>query len=231
MFSNCIKDFPDSVNQIRKYYKIEGRLDTALQSGSMNRKVDVSLGFTCGKNINVNIKAYSSHKGSMFNQATRTPISKFCEDFGIRKKDEEELWELVLAKSANANTPLIPQGKQGRWAAILQDRHEKIIRSSLSVSPNSEMLVLIDRGTGQINLYPMVEVLKQAKGEVSFTSRGNVMLGNFMVLQRKGGNGVHVPKTLKKTDRKHPGNHIQIKISIKSFFQAYKGATIDKIKL
>ncbi len=46
--------------------------------------------------------------------------------------------------------------------------------------------------------------------------RGNILIGKSVVIQRKGGNGVH-SKDIPKDSLKHPGNNIQIKLRMKTF--------------
>lgn len=41
-----------------------------------------------------------------------------------------------------------------------------------------------------------------------FINKGNIIIGNYIVIQRKGGNG-SLSKTIPKDSMKHPGNNIQ----------------------
>jgi hypothetical protein len=71
----------------------------------------------------------------------------------------------------------------------------------------------------------MPEVLKQIGSEFSYTDRGNISLGKYVVFQRKGGNGVHSIH-IKKTDPSHPGNNVQIKLKMNEFVKGMKAFEI-----
>ena len=47
--------------------------------------------------------------------------------------------------------------------------------------------------------------------DISFSNKGIIKLGDFLSVQRKGGNGKHI--TIPKTDWQHPGNQLQFKFS------------------
>jgi hypothetical protein len=49
------------------------------------------------------------------------------------------------------------------------------------------------------------------KNNINFSTKGILKLGNFLTVQRKGGNGIRI--IVFKTDWKHPGNQLQFKFS------------------
>jgi hypothetical protein len=53
--------------------------------------------------------------------------------------------------------------------------------------------------------------------EISFSDEGIIKIGNFITIQRKGGNGSHVKKP--KTDFTHPGNQLQFKFKPLEFMK------------
>ena len=58
--------------------------------------------------------------------------------------------------------------------------------------------------------------LKLSKSVV-FTSQGNIQIGNSIIIQRKGGNGIHIHGIKDKGDVTHPGNNIQFKLKVNQF--------------
>ncbi len=54
-------------------------------------------------------------------------------------------------------------------------------------------------------------IIKNAINNVYFTEKGIIRLGDFVTIQRKGGDGKHI--TIPKTDWSHPGNQLQFKFS------------------
>ena len=54
-------------------------------------------------------------------------------------------------------------------------------------------------------------LIKNASNNIGFTEKGIIRLGEFVTIQRKGGNGKHI--IIPKTDWNHPGNQLQFKFS------------------
>lgn len=54
-------------------------------------------------------------------------------------------------------------------------------------------------------------LIENSINNVCFTEKGIIRLGEFVTIQRKGGDGRHI--TIPKTDWKHPGNQLQFKFS------------------
>ena len=67
----------------------------------------------------------------------------------------------------------------------------------------------------------MRDVLMAIGNDVDFTPRGNIVIGKCVVFQRQGGNGAKVK--VPKTDPKHPGNDVQMKLDIKNFLKLRSG--------
>ncbi|WP_158413782.1 PDDEXK family nuclease [Geoglobus acetivorans] len=90
---------------------------------------------------------------------------------------------------------------------------EEIFRRSES---NLKLFMINDKTRHRIYVYNMDDVIeflyKNAHNNISFTKKGIIKLGDFITVQRKGGNGERVKK-YKKTDWRHPGNHLQFKFS------------------
>ena len=216
LFKNSVGDNPSVVEAIREAYSISGDFSRALQTGVHGNKCDVKMGFTCGRNIDANIKAY---KDMRYNQITRMTVENFAIRFDLSDTQKEELRGLVLSKSRNVNSPLIPASRRQQWRFIFEERAKKIISSSFSEHPSREILVLYDRDESIMRIWKMRDVLTAIGSDVAFTPRGNIVIGKCVVFQRKGGNGVTVK--VPRTDPKHPGNDIQMKLNIKSFLNLH----------
>ncbi|MFU7501525.1 MAG: hypothetical protein ACJBCI_07810 [Candidatus Tisiphia sp.] len=79
LFKNSIGDHQKIIQKIQENFKIQGNFITAICSGVHNEKVDVKMEFSCGRNIDANIKAFKTG----LNQLTRTTPEKFCEKFNL----------------------------------------------------------------------------------------------------------------------------------------------------
>ena len=64
-----------------------------------------------------------------------------------------------------------------------------------------------------MRIYAMKDILKSLNYDIIFTNKCNIIIGNYIVIQRKGGNG-SLSKTIPKDSIKHPGNNIQLKLKI-----------------
>lgn len=212
LFKNSIGDNVGTVREIKGAYGIEGNFNSAIQTGTHGNKCDVKIGFTCGRNIDANIKAY---KGKGYNQATRWSIDNFASQFNLTNNQREELRRFVLAKTANTNAPLIPAGKRQEWRHIIEPIAKSIVKAAFSEHPSREIFVLYDRNESIMRIWRMTDFMNGIGKEVDYTARGNITIGKCVVLQRKGGNGRHI--RIAKTDPKHPCNDIQIKLDVVKF--------------
>jgi hypothetical protein len=91
-----------------------------------------------------------------------------------------------------------------------------IVRFSLARMENPELLVLYNRNTNVMHLYDMQYFLDNLDYEVTISGRGVIKIGEYITIQRKGGNGVHsihIPRT----SLAHPGNNLQVKMKVGTF--------------
>lgn len=212
LFRNSIGDHKDIIDKIRDVFKIEGRFLHAINTGIHAEKVDVKMGFGCGHNIDVNIKAYK--QAVAYNQLTRTSISNFCKVFKLDCQDYLE--NLIVNKSKNVKSALIPLEEQQKALSIFQPISKEMVKWSFSNKAARELLVLYEREESLMRIYVMKDVLKALNYDIIFTNKGNIIIGDYIVIQRKGGNG-SMSKTIPKFSIKHPGNNIQLKLKVKDF--------------
>ena len=226
LLQNSIENYPRVIDELKAAFGIEGRFISAMKVGSQLEKCDVKLEFACGRVIDANVKAYKTTR-LMFNQTTRMAVDKFASRFGLSDEQENELIELVTAKSATTNRPLIPLSRREYWTGVLEPLAATIIERSISTHKSREVLVLYDRIKSVMRIWKMSDLLKSVGSDVGFTPRGNITLGTSFVLQRKGGNGA-VRTQHAKTSILHPGNNIQIKLDIKKFIENHKSEMLVK---
>lgn len=216
LFCNSVGDNVSVIGKLKEAFGIDGRYLNSIKTGIHGEKCDVKMSFADGRNIDANIKAYKPD--AMFNQATRTTLSKFKEQIGLTDDEANELTDLFLEKAKGTNRPLIPMSLKTKWQSIFEENSKKVIKWSLSSHPSREVLVLYDRTESVMRIYKMSDVIDKAGSNVTFTPRGNIYIGKFMVFQRKGGDGnvTRYPKT----DLRHPSNNVQIKLDVKKFLEA-----------
>ena len=210
LFKNSIIDHPSVINNIKDRFKISGDYEAAITSGIHGEKADVKLGFSCGHNIDANIKAY---KGSGFNQLTRASVSRFADLFNLNENEQRNLEEIVTEKSKNTKNHLfVRKDDIVIWNHFFNTNLKKILKWGFSFKSSREILVLYSRDANTMRIYTMKDVLSKIPKKVTFT-RGGANIGGCVLLQRKGGNG-SLSKTIPKHDIKHPGNDIQLKLKV-----------------
>ena len=77
----------------------------------------------------------------------------------------------------------------------------------------------------------MIDVINIIKNTIDYTSKGNMMIGGCVVLQRKGGNGDHVPPDILKTSPEHPGNGIGIKLRVDKFINLHHAKMLTQYQI
>ena len=213
LFKNSVGDNPIAMSAIQQHFMIEGRYLNSVSTGIHSEKCDVKMEFADGHNIDANVKAYK--RSAAFNQLTRASIPHFCTLFGLEYA-QKDLANLFLTKARNDRTHLFPPEAQSLWRLIFQEVATELVYWSLSSKKSREILAIYEREQSTMRIYAMQDVLKNLSAKVGFTSRGNMSIGRSIVVQRKGGNGVHSIH-ITKTDPRHPGNDIQIKMRMNLF--------------
>lgn len=209
LFKNSISHHPIVLDSLKRHFGIRGDYAKSFSTGTDAGKSDVIVRFT-DSTLSANIKAYKTG----FNQLTRTKIGSFCKEFDLARL--QRIFEEGALRVA---------GKQGRFI-LASDEIEiiqaitplarAIVHYSLARLENPELLVLYNRTTNIMHLYDMKNLLDNLVYDVTISSRGIIKIGEFITIQRKGGNGVHsihIPKT----SLAHPGNDLQVKMKVGAF--------------
>lgn len=216
LLRDTISDHPDVLETLRTAYRIPAEFTGTMRT-STGQKCDVKIDFD-GRNIDASVKSY---KGSGSNQIDRWSVDNFARDFGLSDVIREELRELILAKiRSDSELPLFPQNKQEMFKEVLEPLCGDIIKQSFSDVPSREILVLYNSIEGIMRIWKMRDVINRIPKTLSYTSKGNILIGECVGLQRKGGNGkraAHIPKT----SPKHPGNGVQAKLYIQKFIRLH----------
>lgn len=215
LLRDTIADHPDVIEALRKAYRIPAEFTGTMRT-STGQKCDVKIDFD-GRNIDASVKSY---KGSGSNQIARWSVDNFAKEFGLSDVIREELRELILAKiRSDSELPLFPENKQEMFKEIFDPLLADIIKKSFSDVPGREILVLFNSVEGTMRIWKMRDVVNRIPLILDYTRDGNILIGECVGLQRKGGNGkrVKVPKT----SPAHPGNGVQTKLYIQKFIRLH----------
>ena len=228
LFKDSISEYPEVTESLKVGYKIDGDFSESMRT-STGGKCDVKLGFTCGRNIDASIKAYT---GSGFNQITRWTVDNFAGNFNLSDAEREDLRRLVLEKSHDPyKIHLFSEDVQESYKDIIQPRISEIIRLAFSQAPSREIFVLFSRDESIMRIWKMRDVISIIAKTVDYTPKGNMMIGGCVELHRKGGNGDHVPVQILKTSPEHPGNNIGISLRVDKFINLHHARMLTQYQI
>lgn len=145
-----------------------------------------------------------------FNQMERGTVPEFCRRNNIDQEDEQFLNMIVRRKGEAQNprrTPLVYPNEYPRVFQIIGSR--EVALNALLGNDKPEIFVLYSTERSRFHIYNISDLvephLRTQTNQVGITSKGNIAIGRYIVLQRKGSNG----------DR---ANDMQVKMYVNRFF-------------
>jgi hypothetical protein len=196
------------------------------------RKCIVALGFNVEKEISAykdNIKTdiiirIDDEIGISVKSSTKTSFHQLdrrrLEDWKTFTSMPDDIFEImkeaILRISRNPKDKFIRNEDREKIAGFFSQHLRAILDEVFRKGEEKLKLLLInDKQARKIFIFRMDEVLdflyKNAYNKIRFTDKGIIMLGDFITIQRKGGDGKHIK--IPKTDWEHPGNQLQFKFS------------------
>lgn len=224
LFANSIADHPkawgDAVKLVGDYE--DSMIREPSVTGSNHRKGDVNVPYENKPDIRVNIKSF---RGPGYNQVERRRVDQFCSRNQIRSADEQFLTDIWLRKAHNnGQGRLVYPEEQDRVREIFSTIEPGV--SALVGNDHPQIFALYRFEDSKWHLYDMKnQVLPLIQGqEISFTTLGgNIHIGNYIVIQRKGsrrGETGTDPYSIT-----HGSNHVQIKMKVGKFFNDIEPAS------
>lgn len=212
LFKNTVGRDRGVIEALKQHFGIQGNFGRAFKTGTEAGKSDVIIRFDSGASLNANVKAFSAG----FNQLTRTTIRSFCIHFELATL--QQTLETGAIRKAGKTGRFIAQEDEKTIIDSIQPLAKRIVHYSLSNLENPELFVLFDRTNKRFHLFDMAQMLDDLDYTVSISPLGTIRIGNYITIQRKGGNGVRF-NHISKTSLSHPGNNLQVKMNVKAFLQ------------
>ncbi|MCE7962369.1 MAG: hypothetical protein DYH05_07700 [Acidobacteria bacterium ACB1] len=209
LFKNTIGKQSNVLTILKARFGIKGNFAKAFSTGTDAGKSDVILRFT-NATLGANIKAFKAG----FNQLTRLTIQSFCREFGLVQL--QPIFEKGAVRVAGKAGRFIAESDEQMIISKLNPLGPKIVHFALARTENPELLVLYDRNNMQMHIYDLPLILTSLDYSITISPRGVIRIGKYITIQRKGGNGVHSAH-IPKTSLSHPGNNLQIKMTVGSF--------------
>jgi len=206
---DCLRTLDFKINDIRR------------ASESKDTKSDIFILSNIGK-LGISIK--TSTKTS-FHQLDRRTLDGWKNYLEMPDDIYMILKKSILRVAENSRkAKFIIEEDREKVKNFFLENIESIITEIFTKSERNLRLFMVNNKTAkEIYVFRMDEVLKfliQDASEISFSSKGIINLGNFITVQRKGGDGKHVK--IPKSDWKHPGNNLQFKFSPLKFAEYVK---------
>lgn len=211
LFLANIRDFPGVIGSMMAALEIPctARLVDVSLCCEQRSKTDVVIGFETPKGeLRVDIHSFAS---SGYNQLDRHSVKRFCEMTGASPEDRAFLEALVRRKAANPNGLLVPPESREQAREMFQ--RIDVVGPTLLGDDRPNILALYSRAEKEFRIYGMDrQVLPHMQdAPISFSSPGgNIEIGNYLVVQRKGSDGKG------QTDR---ANDIQVKMRTGHFYR------------
>ncbi|MEM1677566.1 MAG: hypothetical protein QXU63_05625 [Nitrososphaerota archaeon] len=209
---NRINNDSEFRNTLRKYiiylgFTPEGEI--------IARKDRIKTDILIKINGEIGISVKSSTKTS-FHNLDRRRLENWKELLDMPDEIFKTIKEAILRVARNSRDKFILEADRVRIKEFFT-RHLKTIIDEIfrKGEQTLKLLMINDKQERKIYIYNMDEVLdflyNNAIGKINFSNKGIIKLGDFITVQRKGGNGKRV--TIPKTDWNHPGNQLQFKFS------------------
>lgn len=162
--------------------------------------------------IGVSIK--SSTKTS-FHNLDRRPLEEWKDLLNMPDDIFEIIKKAILRVARNSRDKFILKEDREKIKEFFTKHLKSIINEVFTKKEeNLKLLMINDKRIKKIYIFKMDDVLNflyENANNISFSDKGIIRLGDFITVQRKGGNGKHV--TISKNNWKHPGNQLQFKFS------------------
>ena len=191
-------------------------IQSVILQGQKNTKADLLIKLTDHRTIGISVKASQTD----FNQIHRLTLSRFANCLKLSKKSIKVFQQSIDNYRIQNRKCFIEVQYQKYIQFELEKRLEYLLNLIFLNNENIQIFVIYDRIKQEFFFYHMPELLAIfKKSSLSFSKKGIIKIGDYLSLQRKGGDG-HYTK-LPKNHRNHPSNQLQFKMKVLSFTQQY----------
>ena len=223
LLANSMRDFPNAWGDMfAKLGYTNAIVKNVARTGGAKRKADVQIDFNSNHaSIGVSVKSFTGpiHNRAS-NQIERRLLSAFCQRNKINTKDESFLEAAILRKANGKKTaPFILPNEQQRVRGIFAPLNPAA--SALVGDDHPQVFAIYHIDQSRWHLYDMAnQVTPLCRCKVNFSTRGNITIGDYVLIQRKAGDKSDRYNVL--TDIRHPANSLQVKMRVPLFFAKEK---------
>jgi len=212
---NTDEQFKNSIKRCLKAFGFDLQRDIKAYKNGV--KTDIFI----DNNVKIGISVKTSSKTS-FHSLDRRWLRKWKEILSIPDDLFKIMKEAILRVAQNSRDYFILKEDERKVKNFFMENITDIV-NEIFIRGEKELkfLMINDKIKFRICLCKMKDVInflvQNIQNNISFSPKGIVKLGNFITVQRKGGNGFRI--TIPKTDWNHPGNQLQFKFSPLKFIE------------
>lgn len=171
-----------------------------------------------------------SVRTASFHQLDRRWLDEWKAVLNMNDDVYKVLWRSILRVAKNSRDVFIEAREQPLVKRFIEDKKRLIIEEAFRHGEKElKILAIWDRrgSHNTLHLFNMDDVIEiLARQGVGFTGKGIIKIGEFVSIQRKGGNGKRY-RGVYKTDPRHPGNQLQIKFDPIGFVEFTRRSNVD----
>lgn len=214
----CLKKLGFDVEEISSAYK-----------GKKGAKTDIIIVTNGEKKIGVSIKSTTK---TSFHQLDRRWLKNWEKFLKMPDDIVKIINEAILRVAKDRSAQFILDKDKMKIKEFFKKHLDIVIREIFRKDEeNLKLLMINDKSNRKLYIFRMNDVISflinDAKNNLCFSQKGIFYLGNFISMQRKGGDGHHI--TVPKTDPMHPGNQLQFKFSPLNFAKYIEETGTTKI--
>ena len=191
------------------------KLGFIIQGEIKARRDDVKTDIFLEDHLKVGVSIKSSTKTS-FHQLDRRNLEKWRDSLCMPDDIFRIMKEAILRVAQNPRNNFILEKDKEKIKDFFAKHIVNIVNEIFTRGEkNLKLLMINDKRKHKLSLFRMEEVInflvKNIRNNISFSSKGIIRLGDFITVQRKGGDSSKI--IIPKTNWKHPGNQLQFKFS------------------
>jgi len=191
------------------------KLGFAIQGEIKARRDEMKADIFIEGDLKIGVSIKSSTKTS-FHNLDRRWLEKWQESLDMPDSIFQIIKDAILRIARNPKDYFILHKDRDEVKDFFEHHTAKVINDIFTHGERDLKLFMInDKRKFKLYLFRMEEVtnflVENTRGNISFSPKGIMKLGNFITMQRKSGNSFKI--TIPKTSWDHPGNQLQFKFS------------------
>jgi hypothetical protein len=162
-----------------------------------------------------------------FHQLDRRWLSDWQKILNMPEDIYKVLLDSILRKAKDPKAVFILPKDRDKISKFIKDNLSVILKEIfIRDEDDLKILIIWNKRANVLCMFNIQDVISFfIKQPISFSNEGIIKIGEYITIQRKGGNGSHIKKP--KTDPTHPGNQLQFKFKPLEFMNEARNSMIN----